>query len=695
MSAVVSLAHDAIFATDYKVVRPLSEGGMGAVYVVEQLSTGKQRALKVMHPNLVNDQRQRQRFIQEAKIGAKIESDHVVEVLGAGIEQNMPWLAMELLLGETLDDRIEKKGPVPAAEVAEIFIQLCHAIAAAHDVGIVHRDLKPENVFLANPRRVGVPFTVKVLDFGIAKLVAESGSTTQAIGSPLWMAPEQTNAEATITPATDVWALGLLAFAALTGKYFWKSAHVEVPNPMTIVMEVCFEPLPSASERAAELGVGHLIPEGFDAWFAQCVSREIEPRFQKVRALQAALSRVLVPGEAPASVPKAPSLLTPAPQPTPLSASSSGSFEAELDLPKPKPKPVEAPKAEAPKPVKIEVAAPKVLSAAEMVERVPSRPPSNPRMSAVNPSQPRMPAVNPKPSVGVTRHAARERPMETPFPWAKVLVIGAVVLGGLFVAQRFFWTRAPAKPVEPQASQSAAPTGSIAASASTAAPKASNPNAGQPCSSGMARVPAGDLVPGDPAKAVDTFCMDVSEVTVKAYAACVKSKKCTAPAAKGDWMAATPEEKKARNESCNGLRPDRNDHPVTCVDALQADAYCKAQGKRLPSDLEWEWAARSGAARFKYPWGPESPDVQLCWSAFKSRTGTCAIGSYPKGDDAYGIHDLAGNVREWTSTANGTDRIHCGSDWTDKFPDDLFKLGYCGQSPPKNKSAFLGFRCAL
>ncbi|MGZ3417688.1 MAG: protein kinase domain-containing protein [Polyangiales bacterium] len=679
MSAVVSLAHGAIFASDYRVVRPLSEGGMGAVYVVEQLSTGKQRALKVMHPNLVNDQRQRQRFIQEAKIGANIESDHVVEVLGAGIEQNMPWLAMELLQGETLDDRIEKKGPVPPAEVAEIFSQLCHAIAAAHDVGIVHRDLKPENVFLSNPRRVGVPFTVKVLDFGIAKLVAESGSTTQAIGSPLWMAPEQTNAEASITPATDVWALGLLAFASLTGKYFWKSAHVEVPNPMTIVMEVCFEPLPKASERAEELGVGHLIPDGFDEWFAQCVSREIAPRFQKVRALQGALNRVLLGTESAPAAKQAPSLLTPAPRATPFSTSAS--FEAELDLPKPKPKPEPAKKEEPPKkPEKIEVApapAAQVVSPAEMVERVSSVPKSRP--------------VAVKPSVGMTRHVVRSREVERSFPWVKTLLVGAVLLGGLFVAQRFFWTRAPAP--EPQSSQSAAPPS--ASQSAPPPPKPSNANAGKPCGAGMARVPAGELVIGDPAKAVDTFCMDVSEVTVKAYAACVKSGKCTAPAPKGDWIAATHEEKKARNESCNGLRADRNDHPATCVDALQADAYCKAQGKRLPSDLEWEWAARSGAARFKYPWGPESPDVQLCWSAFKARTGTCPVGSYPKGDDAYGIHDLAGNVREWTSTSVGPDRLHCGSDWTDKLPDELFKLGYCGQAPQKSKSAFLGFRCAL
>src|SRR3954462_4795089 len=115
MTAVVSLAADAIFATDYKVVRPLSEGGMGAVYVVEQLSTGKQRALKLMHPRFVADPRSRARFVQEARVAAKIESDHVVEVVSAGVDDatDVPWLAMELLRGETLADAMGRRGSLP------------------------------------------------------------------------------------------------------------------------------------------------------------------------------------------------------------------------------------------------------------------------------------------------------------------------------------------------------------------------------------------------------------------------------------------------------------------------------------------------------------------------------------------------------------------------------------------------------
>src|SRR5438876_9532147 len=97
--ALARLVAGEIFADDFRVVRPLSEGGMGAVYEVEQLSTGNRRALKLMHRELVGDARMRSRFVQEARVGAKIASDHVVQVIGAGIDEatGSPWLAMELL----------------------------------------------------------------------------------------------------------------------------------------------------------------------------------------------------------------------------------------------------------------------------------------------------------------------------------------------------------------------------------------------------------------------------------------------------------------------------------------------------------------------------------------------------------------------------------------------------------------------
>ncbi len=317
---MLHLAPGVVFARDYRIVKALAEGGMGAVYVAEQLSTGKPRALKLMHAQLVADARSRARFEQEARIGATLDSDHIVEVVGAGIDDasGTPWLAMELLKGEDLAALVERRGALAPAEVAAVFEQLGHALGAAHAAKIVHRDLKPENVFLAVARRRDVPFTVKLLDFGIAKVVQESrASTTQAMGSPLWMAPEQTEATG-ISPATDVWALGLLAYHLLTGEYFWRAARVQDGTAMMqLLREILVEPIASASVRAQEDGVFARLPQGFEGWFARCVARDPRERFAEANAATQGLV-ALLRAQASAHPSWDPTLAHPATQPGPL-----------------------------------------------------------------------------------------------------------------------------------------------------------------------------------------------------------------------------------------------------------------------------------------------------------------------------------------------------------------------------------------
>ncbi|MBP6834172.1 MAG: serine/threonine protein kinase [Deltaproteobacteria bacterium] len=278
------LAPGATFGRDFRVVQRIAAGGMGTVYEAVQLSTGKKRALKIMHAQYEGDDRTRLRFIQEAQATAAVESDHIVEMVAAGVEEesNTPWIAMELLLGRDMKAALAERGTFTRAEVAEMFRQLCHGLGGAHREGLVHRDLKPENIFLADPRREGIPFTVKLLDFGLAKLVQESstqGSATQAVGSPRWMAPEQAGLSGQIAPETDVWALGLIAFNLLTGKIYWRIANSPNTTIMQQLTEVLMQPLDPASARAAEYGVGHLLPPRFDGWFARCVVRDSTQRF--------------------------------------------------------------------------------------------------------------------------------------------------------------------------------------------------------------------------------------------------------------------------------------------------------------------------------------------------------------------------------------------------------------------------------
>lgn len=299
MPLSVTVRPGSIVGGDFRIVELLGKGGMGEVFVAEQLSTSKRRALKVMKPELVGDASLLARFEQEARVGARIESEHVVEVVAAGIDvgTGAPYLAMELLEGEPLDRAIQRTGPMPLADASEVFAQLGHGLAAAHRAGVVHRDLKPENVFIASSRQQGQRFKVKILDFGIAKLTAEAAHRTQmtmSLGTPRWMAPEQTGGAQMISCATDVWALGLIAYWMLTGRYYWKHA-VGGPSDsvMTLMREVLFEPLVPASLRAREQGVAHLLPEGFDAWFASAVAREPSARFAEGGAAIAALLPLL------------------------------------------------------------------------------------------------------------------------------------------------------------------------------------------------------------------------------------------------------------------------------------------------------------------------------------------------------------------------------------------------------------------
>ena len=338
MAGIVDLSPGAIFAGEFRVVRPLAKGGMGAVYVVEQLGTGRERALKLMHPILAADGKAVERFQREARVASQIESDHVVEVVAAGVDagSGTPWLCMELLRGETLADRVERDGSLSLADALEVARQLGHALSAAHRAGIVHRDLKPENVYLAAPRREGVPFTLKVLDFGIATLVHESTGpkTTQGVGSPMWMAPEQTNV-GKVSCATDVWALGLIAFYLRVGKPYWKTASTAGATLTALLVEIMVEPLVPATQRAAELGAAGVLPAGFDAWFARTVTREPTERYPEAGAAIAELVRVLgagLPGAVTGPLATPPMLASAIPQTAPQSVPMTGPLAFERTM---------------------------------------------------------------------------------------------------------------------------------------------------------------------------------------------------------------------------------------------------------------------------------------------------------------------------------------------------------------------------
>jgi phosphate transport system substrate-binding protein len=279
-SSKTPLTVGAIVGGGYRVVRPIADGGMGAVFEVEQLATGARRALKVMHVQLASDPKLRARFVQEARVGVAIASDHVADVIDAGVDEatELPFLVLELLDGVTLSRELRRRGAFEWVLAREVFRQLGHAVVAAHAKGIIHRDLKPSNIFLAQSRTAGMPFVLKVLDFGIAEIVASVQQGGGIIGTPTWMAPEQASPHAPIGPTADVWALGLIAFALFTGRNYWPIANIEAAPTDAMLRRLASEEIVPASVRAASYGISSL-PSGFDEWFGRCVDRDPARRY--------------------------------------------------------------------------------------------------------------------------------------------------------------------------------------------------------------------------------------------------------------------------------------------------------------------------------------------------------------------------------------------------------------------------------
>ncbi len=266
----------------YCVVRAIAEGGMGVIYEVEQIPTGARRALKVMQGRFAADEQLRERFVREARLAASISSDHIAQVLDAGQDAatGALFIVMELLDGHTLSSELRTRGALPWGDAITVLGQIAHALGAAHARGIVHRDLKPANVLVTRSRHAALPFTVKLLDFGIAKAVVGASEATKVVlGTPTWMAPEQTTIGGTIGPQADVWSLGLLAFLVLTGRHYFPSADDRSATTAQVLREVIIDELVPASQRAARMGVADRLPAGFDGWFAGCVDREPARRY--------------------------------------------------------------------------------------------------------------------------------------------------------------------------------------------------------------------------------------------------------------------------------------------------------------------------------------------------------------------------------------------------------------------------------
>ncbi len=280
----------------YRVDQLVGSGGMGTVWSGMHEVLRTRVAIKFIRPMFAEREEARRRFEIEARAAANVQSKHAVQVYDYGVEDHgLPYIVMEFLEGESLSDTLIRRGPLPAQEAAKIIGQASRALQKAHDAGIVHRDLKPDNIFLAtNVEDAGsdLPYTVKLVDFGIAKLLHEPagmgagqfGGPTQAgavIGTPNFMSPEQLTIGGAPGALTDLWSLGACTFSAMTARIPFEG---EVLGD--IVLKVCVAPMPVPSQWNPDA------PEGFDAWFARACNRDPAKRFQTATELAETLAAV-------------------------------------------------------------------------------------------------------------------------------------------------------------------------------------------------------------------------------------------------------------------------------------------------------------------------------------------------------------------------------------------------------------------
>ena len=262
--------------TDVRLIRPLEEGGMGAVWVAEHIATGTEVAIKFVHRDLARrDPSILERFEREASVLGSLQSPHVVRIFAKGkLADETPWIVMELLKGESLVKRLESTGQwMSLDDVGTLIAQIAEAIGPVHAMGMVHRDLKGENVFLLDPPE---RLHVKVLDFGLVKAQTAPGKAKLTamgtmLGSAEFMSPEQILSSGSVDHRADLWAVGVLAYMATTLSLPFSGEKLS--QVLTAIRSGIFTP---ATSHRRDL------PPAVEQWFRKAFHLDGRKRFESV-----------------------------------------------------------------------------------------------------------------------------------------------------------------------------------------------------------------------------------------------------------------------------------------------------------------------------------------------------------------------------------------------------------------------------
>jgi eukaryotic-like serine/threonine-protein kinase len=288
----------AVIADKYRLERELGRGAMGTVWAAVHVTLGQRVAIKLISAEQAASNDARIRFGLEAKAAARLKSRHVVQVYDSGhAVDGTPYIVMEYLEGQTLEERLAEQRDIGLDEAVRITTHVGRALARAHAQGIVHRDLKSGNIFIAKSDDDEQGWVAKVLDFGVAKLTdphAPSTTKTGAIvGTPLFMSPEQIRGASHVDHRADLYSLGIVFYNMVTGSHAFDG-----PSYSDVLVAICTQELPPIQKAAPWLS------NELAAWFEKACAREREQRFQSadelVDALLSATGPVARPGSASA-----------------------------------------------------------------------------------------------------------------------------------------------------------------------------------------------------------------------------------------------------------------------------------------------------------------------------------------------------------------------------------------------------------
>jgi formylglycine-generating enzyme required for sulfatase activity/serine/threonine protein kinase len=664
---------------DYNILRILGEGGMGTVYLAEDVRLGRQVAIKTMKPELATPD-DRARFLREARAAAAIEHDNIVTILHIGESADgSPFIAMPFLQGEMLEGRLKREPMTPLGILLKVALEVAEGLAAAHKKGLIHRDIKPANVWLEGdptaPKIAQQIRRCKILDFGLARSMSATEMqltmSGMLLGTPAYMAPEQARGER-VDHRTDLFSLGVMLYRMTTGRLPFSG-----PTVMAVLTALAtVNPPPSRT-------LNPNVPLTLSDLIKRLMKKDSGERVQSAAEVTAAIRQIAREQQAKKSAPPPLGLPTTAYVPPPIPV-VPGKVAATLIEDRPADIPHHVPPRRG------------IGGMASLLEALPA----DDEEQAITSRR------------TMTRRAALALAVATP------LGIG-VCAGGLW------WMKSGKEDPKDKPVSSAKPL-----KGPLVYPEPIVNSIGMK----LAYIPAGEFMMGSPegegdpserprhkVKITKAFYLGIHEVTQRHFKAVMGyNPSYFSRDGKGKKDANYWEfNKPAGGKDKIGATDDPDAYPVENVSWVEVNEYCeklsalaKEQEKnhlyRLPTEAEWEYACREGLSSYKkYHFGNEltSDDANI---SSNKQGRTSVVGSYKK-PNKFGLHDLHGNVWEWcsdgqrlyskddqvnpTGPAAGSDRVIRGGSWGGTA--EGCTAGCRVQRGPANRHDYLGFRLLL